>query len=466
MNALPKTPSGVLIAGTHSGVGKSSITMGLLRLLCRRGIRTCPFKAGPDYIDPQHHVRACGRPSYNLDAWMSSPEAVRDLFFDVLGDDGFAVVEGVMGLYDGVRPTDDEGSSAALSKWLGLPVVLVFDGHAMARSGAALVKGFQTLDPEVRILGVIANRVNSAGHADLLREAIEGETGIPLLGHVPSDRRIEIPSRHLGLLQGSEQEEALYERWADHLEKHLDVGRLLASCPVLGRPSGYAEKQTEAESRPFQVAVARDEAFQFVYQETLDFFRRQGGEVVFFSPLADPALPENTDWVYIPGGYPELHCDALAGNRPLREEILRRARGGLPIVGECGGLMWLGKELVDEKGRRHSMTGVFDFVTTLESKSMTLGYRELKGAIPDLPGEPLILRGHEFHYSRFEENPETPLFRWEVAERGRQGRDGYRKGNSFAFYSHLYWPASPRWLSFLLGRIPETKRTVFNLEKG
>lgn len=445
-----KTKSkGLIIAGTHSSVGKSSITVGFMRLLMRNDYSIKPFKVGPDYIDPSHHQRACRIPSYNLDTVMCSKRYATGLFNRIMEKKDFAIVEGVMGLHDGASSKSERGSTAEAAKLLELPVILVIDGQAMARSAGALVKGFQMLDPKVKFLGVIANHVQSPGHKKIIKEAIEYHTGIRLLGCLPTDKSLHIPSRHLGLKQGYEQNSLIYDQWADHIENHIDINfikkHLKIKKPV--RTSKHYKATPLPSITPrFKVAVARDEAFQFIYQDTLDFFERKGGKVTFFSPLRDKKLPDDQDLIYFPGGYPELHLKALTANKQIKTEIVRCFKSGKAIIGECGGLMYLGKTIFDEKGKSFPMVGIFNFSTTLNPKKLTLGYRNLK-----LDKENrLRLTGHEFHYSSFKTNNEP-----HIAINSNKNlviKDGFRKGNALAFYTHIYWGSNEPWLKYILNQ--------------
>ncbi|OGW29097.1 MAG: hypothetical protein A3K09_03370 [Nitrospinae bacterium RIFCSPLOWO2_12_FULL_47_7] len=441
--------AGFVVAGTQSSVGKSSIAMGFLRLFKRNGLDVRPFKVGPDYIDPSHHARACGIPSYNLDSWMCTPQYIHKLYDDVMGKGSFAVVEGVMGLFDGAHAKKNTGSTAEIAATLKLPIVLVVDGRAMARSVAAMVNGYVQFDRNLRFLGVVANRVNRPGHAKILKEAIEHYTSIKFLGALPDIPELKINNRHLGLFLGHEQSEKLYDRWADHIEKHIDTDLVLKlvrnKTAAPGKPR--MGNRWALKPRPFSVAIAKDEAFQFVYQDTLDLFRYLGGNIKFFSPLRDRRLPENIDWIYLPGGYPELYAKKLSSNRSMRSEIHRLGKSGMTIVGECGGLMYLGKSIISETNQKNDMVGLFNFSTSMEKKRLTLGYRRLRYKPASGPIKGVLLKGHEFHFSRMIENRETPqMTQVEI-------RDGYRYNNCFALYSHAYWASSPQWLRLILNTI-------------
>jgi cobyrinic acid a,c-diamide synthase len=450
-----QTWKGLIIAGTHTSVGKSSIAVGLMRCLKNRGHSVKPFKVGPDYIDPGHHLAASGNPSYNLDSWMCTPEYLLNLFSDTMTAGDICIVEGVMGLFDGAHSKKPTGTTAEISGIIGIPIVLVIDGSMMARSVAALVQGFIQFDKTLNVIGVIANRVNSPGHAKILEEAIEHYTEAKFLGHLPHQEDLMIADRHLGLHLSHEQEPRLYEQWAAHIERHLDVECILNALPTkkLKKTSsvpGSLRWKRSIEAKPFSVAIARDEAFQFIYQDTLDLIQHYGGTVRYFSPLKDASLPEKVDWVYIPGGYPELHAKELSENLRLLRALKDFSDSGKPIVGECGGMMYLGQSLMDKNGASHAMTGIFTFITTLKDTRLTIGYRKLSYQPSDLASQPIELRGHEFHRSIFQQNTETPLMSHSGLDKNLDRLDGYRSKNSFAFYSHIYWGSSLGWWEYLL----------------
>ncbi len=460
---LDRSPPGFVIAGTHSGVGKTSITVGFMRLLTRRGVRVQPFKVGPDYIDPGHHTRACEQPAYNLDSFMSSRKYVQRLFHDVAQKSDVGVVEGVMGLFDGAFSKKEKGSTAEIAKLLNLPVILIFNGEAIARSAAALVKGFLEFDPDVKFLGVIANRVTHPKHAELLKQAIERYTRARFLGHLPSSPELSIPSRHLGLFQSHENQSTLYDQWADHLEKHLDIDAILRKARVPQKIPSRKKAPTvfrwprRPSSFSFKVAIARDDAFQFYYQDTLDCLAHNGGEIHYFSPLRDKKLPDGTDWIYLPGGYPELFAKKLSSNQKMLQVIRTFGETGKVIVGECGGLMYLGQSITDEKNKVFPMAGLFDFSTSIQNKKLTLGYRKLAYRPNDDSKKNLVLTGHEFHSSSFTENEEAPQMTQKSKENSRSVKDGYRVKNSFALYSHIYWSSSPGWMNYILNTVQRTQ---------
>jgi cobyrinic acid a,c-diamide synthase len=445
---------GLMIAGTHSSVGKTSITLGLMRSIQKRGYKVQPFKVGPDYIDTGHHTQACGRPSYNLDSSMCNQEYVRNLYKEVSLKGDISIAEGVMGLFDGAFPKNEEGSSAQIAKILGLKIILIIDGSAMARSSAALVQGFTNFDASLQFLGVIVNRVNSIGHANILKDAIEHYSSCKFLGNIPNNLSLTIKERHLGLHMDSEATEELYDHWADHINNNLDVQSIIDK---LKRKEDSPTKinvvnrwKSEPENKEFSVAIAKDEAFPFLYQDTLDLFEHYGGSIKFFSPLNDSELPANIDMVYIPGGYPELHADKLSRNSNILRAIESFANEGKPVVGECGGLMYLGQTLIDKKGDSYIMAGIFNFSTTMKNQVLKIGYRKLSFQPTKSNQHQIVLRGHEFHVSRFRTNDETPFMNHRIHGKDFGHLDGYSRNNSFAFYCHIYWASSIGWWEYLL----------------
>jgi cobyrinic acid a,c-diamide synthase len=457
-----KTSQGFVIAGTHSSAGKSSVAMGLMRLLTDKGWSIKPFKAGPDYIDPGHHTRACGKPSYNLDTVMCTKSYVKNLFNDVMGKGDLAIIEGVMGLHDGASPVSEKGSTAEVAKLLNLPVILVIDGRAMSRSSAAQVLGFMKLDPNLNLIGVIANNINSIRHAKILKDSIEHYTSAKLLGCLPTSKDLNIPSRHLGLQQSIEQKNSIYQKWAKHVESNIDMNFFIKFLKLNNplHPKNIPAKvpqrwKTKAKHSLYKIAVAKDEAFQFVYQDTLDFLSHQGFTISYFSPLNDPHLPEKMDAYYFPGGYPELHAEALSNNHSLLSELKKAGAKGKLIIGECGGLMYLGKGIKDGLGTKHSMVGLFNYQTSLKTKKLTLGYRKLVESSKESLGKPVTINGHEFHYSSLINNKETPNWTQVTSANQKLVMDGFRKKNCFAFYSHIYWGSNRAWMNFIIRSIKQ-----------
>jgi cobyrinic acid a,c-diamide synthase len=436
---------GVVIAGTQSGVGKTTITLGLLSALARRGLVVQPFKVGPDFIDPGHHTRAAGRLSRNLDGWMLSRAANEALFRRQARRADVAVVEGVMGLFDGYDGASEAGSTAQMAKWLNLPVLLVVDARAMARSAAALVHGFASFDPALTLAGVVFNRVGSATHLEYLRQALTSLPGVRCFGGLPRDRELAIPERHLGLTTAEDHplDEAYLNHLADWLETHLDLDGLLQALPTLTLP----EEPAPADVPPaVRLGVARDGAFCFYYPENLELLEHFGAQLVPFSPLKDRELPPDLHGVYLGGGYPELSAEGLAANQSLRQALREAAAAGLPIYAECGGLMYLSREIRDLEGRVHPMAGVFPFAVQMLARLKALGYREVTLTAPGLLGPAgTTVRGHEFHYSEMVGEPDgvPRLYRLTARQGGAAVAEGYCSKNVLASYVHLHFGSNP-----------------------
>ncbi|WP_029422443.1 cobyrinate a,c-diamide synthase [Alicyclobacillus macrosporangiidus] len=438
----------IVIAGAHSGAGKTTVTLGLMAALRRRGHVVQGFKAGPDYIDPSYHTAVTGRPSRNLDTWMLPPAAVCEVFHR--GSEGaeVSVIEGVMGLYDGKDPRADTGSTAEVSRLLEAPVVLVIDASRMARSAAAVVLGFQRLDPRVRIAGVIANRVGGPGHLEIVRQAVEPVCGVPVLGGLARQAELTIPERHLGLIPALERGEldGLFHRLADAVEAAVDVGRVLALAEAAEDWTAPDPVLFRGQPRPEAacIALARDAAFNFYYPENLELLEWHGARLVTFRPLAGEPVPAEADGVYIGGGFPEEFAAELSRQEAVRESLRRAVAAGMPVFAECGGFMYLCEALTDRAGETHAMAGVVPARVRMQDRLAALGYREVT-ALRDtllLPaGE--RARGHEFHYSVAEwTDPDRPAA-WRVEGSRGGGIDGYADGGLVAGYTHLHFGSNP-----------------------
>src|SRR5271165_4168677 len=390
---------GLMIAAPRSGSGKTTLTLGLLRAFRRRGIAAVGLKSGPDYIDPAFHAAASGGQGVNLDSWAMAPELLAALAAEASAGRALALCEASMGLFDGVpAPLGRSGASADVAAALGLPALLVVDVSGQAQSAAAVVKGCATYDERLRIAGVVINRVGSERHRRLVTEAIEA-LGIPVVGAMPRDDKVALPERHLGLVQAGETEvlDARLEAMADFVEAHVDCERIRALAGELG----FAEAPPAIALRPpgQRIALARDEAFSFVYPHLVRGWRRAGAEIAAFSPLADEPPPGDCDACWLPGGYPELHAGRLAAAERFREG-LRRFAEARPVHGECGGYMALGASLIDASGVAHRMAGLLSVKTSFARRKMTLGYREARIAVDCALGrKDALLRGHEFHYA-------------------------------------------------------------------
>lgn len=436
----------VVIGGTTSGVGKTTITLGLMAALSRRGLTVQPYKVGPDYIDGSYHTKAAGRPSRNLDGWMLGEATVLELFGRSSEDANIAVVEGVMGLFDGVSGLDEAGSTAQMAKLLRAPVLLVVDVSRTARSAAAMALGYAGLDPGVRLAGIILNRVGSARHRDWTKEAIEGLTPLPVLGALPQVPELELPERHLGLIPTAERPtlDTLLETLIASVEAHLDLDRITALArlaPPLPLPSGSL-CDMKAPTGATRIAIAKDEAFSFYYADSLDLLAAAGADLVSFSPIHDRALPEGAQGLYVGGGFPELFADRLTANEALRREILEAAYDGMPIYAECGGLMYLTEGIVDFDGHAYPMVGAIPGWAVMERGRLCIGYVEVEPLHENILARPgMRLRGHEFHCAQWEgSEPAATAYRI-LTQGGRP--EGYRRGNLLATFVHLHLATDP-----------------------
>ena len=440
--------SRLVIAGTSSGVGKTTVTLALLAALKRRGRTVQPFKVGPDFIDPGHHTAATGRASRNLDGWMLGAAVNREIFLRAAADADVSIIEGMMGLFDGSSPTSEAGSTAELAKQLGAPVLLVIDGSAMARSAAAMASGYARFDPKLRVAGVLFNRVGGEGHYRLLKEAVEAETNLTVVGYLKPDPALVIGDRHLGLRTAIEQGPGdLYEKLGKAAAETVDldvVEELARSAIPLTLPSPPAGERTEVRGRPVRVGIAYDPAFCFYYQENLELLEAEGAQLVKFSPLRDKTLPQ-ADLLYLGGGYPELYGETLAGNDSMKKAVKAFADGGGPIYAECGGMMYLTQAIKDLEGQSHEMVGLFPAEAVMNKRGLTIGYREVELARSCLLGEPgTKVRGHEFHYSSLVPSGSLNYACHLADARGQErGQDGLLAGNVVALYAHLHFSSQP-----------------------
>jgi cobyrinic acid a,c-diamide synthase len=429
-------PPGLILAAPSSGSGKTTIALGLMRALARRGLRIAAAKIGPDYIDPGFHRVATGRPCLNLDPWAMRAQSRAGLASELASDADLIVCEGVMGLFDGIDAVGT-GSSATLAAETGWPVLLVVDAKGLAASFGPLVAGFAKADPAVRIVGAIANRTGRTSHVELLRQALAQRCpDVEFLGGIGRDTALALPERHLGLVPAGETPdiERFVDRAADACAAALDLDAIMR----LARPSRLAAAPPATLLAPLgqHIAVASDAAFAFAYPAQLAAWRRQGAEISFFSPLADESPAAGADAVFLPGGYPELHAGKLA-SASLFLSALRAFKGF--VYGECGGYMALGDGLVDADGARHAMLGLLPVETTFAKRKLQLGYRKVRLRV-DLPfGKAgMSFRGHEFHYSAvLAENRPERLF--DPCDAAGHALDscGARRGNVAGSYIHL-----------------------------
>jgi cobyrinic acid a,c-diamide synthase len=449
--ATAPTPAGLIIAAPATSSGKTTLTLGLLRALRRRGRRVTAFKAGPDYIDPAFHTAALGdpaRPCINLDGWAMDDAVIGGLLHHHAADAELVIGEGVMGLFDGAKGVSGigDGSTADLASRLGLPLILVVNAKGQGASIAALVEGFARFRADVTVAGVILNRVSGDSHAATLRAALARlDPAIPVIGSVPDNTALALPSRHLGLVQAIEHDqlERFIDGAADVVAQHVDLDALADLARPL-RSLGSNDGGILLPPLGHRIAVARDAAFLFAYPAMIEGWRRAGGEIRFFSPLADEGPDANADAVFLPGGYPELHAGRLAANRGFLE-LLRRAAGrGALVYGECGGYMVLGETLTDADGVTHPMAGLLPLATSFAERRLHLGYRQAKIAAADSPFRRLgeRWRGHEFHYATvLREDPlqggAEALFECADAAGDNARNQGLRRGAAMGSFVHL-----------------------------
>ncbi len=403
---MTRTVPRILIAGTHSGSGKTTLALGVISALRRRGLKVQAFKVGPDYLDPTWLAAASGRPCYNLDGWMGGRDYVERLFRRVTREADVAVIEGVMGLFDGAKASEITGSSAEIALWLQAPVLLVVNAHGMGRSIAPLVAGFADFEKGVSVRGVIANHCGSASHRAILCDALAA-SGLPaLIGAVPRMGLPELRSRHLGLITADPVENCsaeLFEEFAVGVERYLNLDEMLkiarSASPLPPLSPGPGNEETPP-GLPVCLAVARDEAFHFYYPDLFDELEQRGCHLVFFSPLRDSSLPQGIDAVYLGGGYPEEFAETLAANEDMLENLRKFSRSGRPFYAECGGLIYLSRALTTREGKRYPLLGILPCETRMLDRRKRLGYVEVRLKEDTLWGKTgTRLRGHEFHYS-------------------------------------------------------------------
>lgn len=436
-----------VIAGVSSGVGKTTMTCGLLAALRRRGLRVQPFKAGPDYIDPGYHTLAAGSPSRNLDTWMVPRPALLECFARAAAAADLVLVEGVMGVYDGVGGRDEAGSTAELAKLLSAPVVLVADGQSSPRSVAATVLGFQRFDPDLALAGVLITGLEDAGHRETVAAAVRSATGLPVLGGLPLRDELRLPERHLGLIPTAESPglEAFLEQLAVQTERSLDLDAVIGlarTAPPLDLPAAGVVFPTHPIA-DVVLAVALDEAFSFYYHDNLDLLAAWGARLVPFSPLRDRALPAGVSGLYLGGAFPEVYVKGLAGNVELLEAVRRAAAAGMPIYAECGGMMYLSEGIEDLDEMAFPMVGVVPGLSEMHQKRLSIGYGTVqarRGTLLAPAGA--VIRAHEFHWSVLTLPPQAGTAAYAVAE--QPGRlEGFAQGNILASYFHLHFSSHP-----------------------
>ncbi len=461
----------------------------MLAWFAAKGIKVAPFKVGPDFIDPGLHTKISGSTSFNLDSWMLSASYNKNLFAAKTRGQEIAVVEGVMGLFDGYDALSETGSTAQMAKWLDLPVVLVVSAKGKARSAAAIVKGFETFDPDLKFAGVIFAQAGSERHYHYLRDAVEQNCKTPCLGYLPKNEKIVMPERHLGLVTADEMSisDDTMSILVSMVDEYLDMDRLIKGLPEFFVPEGpmldpldTKESSISVRTSPDRIsgspriAVARDKAFCFYYQDNLDILKEAGADIVYFSPLEDKSLPEDIDGIYFGGGYPELNAGQLKEKKELLAQVKQASLSGMPIYGECGGFMYLCRNLSDMDGRQAGeMCGIFDFDIQMSRRLRSLGYREITLTSDTLLGKKgEKIRGHEFHYSSIAsdqypntENPEDVEDVYEVAS--RVGQDislkGYQSEQTLGSYLHVHFGSNPKAASHFVNYCAEFRRA--RLEK-
>lgn len=436
----------LVIAGTHSGAGKTSVATALMAAFTRQGLYVQPFKVGPDYIDPTFHNFITSRSSRNLDSWLLPAPTLCGLFSRHApnSDEGLSIVEGVMGLFDG-QGTTHQGSTAHVAELLAAPVLLVLNAEGMSRSAAAMVAGYKNFHPGVSLAGVLLNKVSGERHYRILKDCIESLGNVPCLGYLPKNEAFALKRRHLGLIPGEEVTDLGIRLGllADAAEQCFDLPGILAlarSAPAWGcqplppeRPLGH-----------IRLGVAQDKAFSFYYQDSLDLLRELGAEIIAFSPLSDAALPSDLGGLYLGGGFPELFAAGLAANETMRNAVKNALEQGLPAYAECGGMLYLGGALTDGDGTTHPMTGFFPFQAEMTKRLQHFGYVEANfDSACLLAPESTSVRAHEFHYSRIQDtDAQAPALTLRKAD-GSSWRGGWRRNNVFAAYPHIHFYSDP-----------------------
>jgi cobyrinic acid a,c-diamide synthase len=438
-------PRILVVAGVSSGVGKTTVTLGLLEALRRRGLIVQAFKIGPDFIDPGFHELITGRPSHNLDGWMCGQSHVLATVAREAADADIAVIEGVMGCFDGFDGTSDDDSTAQVAKWLGAPVVLVIDAKAQSRTAAAVVLGCERFDPTLNVAAVIANRVGGDLHRRWVEDAIRSTCRTVFVGGIPRDDLLILPERHLGLVTAVEGTFTPERRaqLAQIVETTIDLDALVKIAVPFREP---AQAQSVLSAAPIRarIGVARDAAFQFYYPENLAQLRAAGAELVFWSPQTADALPD-VDGLYLGGGYPELYTRELSANERVRKDVRAFADAGKPIYAECGGLMYLAETLEDLEGIAYPMVGMLPGRVRMRPRQLSLGYTEVTFTA-DTPIGPAgtIGRGHEFHYSTLDAVPDSVPRTWRLEKRrGGTRTEGYLVGRTLMSYVHLHFASCP-----------------------
>ena len=439
----------IMIAGTSSGVGKTTIALGIMRALTKRKMKVQPYKVGPDYIDPSFHTFITNRESRNLDSYMLDDEKIKYVLNSASKDADISVIEGVMGFYDGIGADIDNCSSSYTSKITKTPVILVINGKAMAASSAATVLGYINLDKDVNIVGVIANNVKTESHFKIIKDSIKKYCGLEVLGYFPPNDKFKLESRHLGLIPMNEVEK-LSEKFsslADEIEKYIDIDRIIEMSESEDIISNFNLEKELKDRNLFElskgktVAIAYDKAFNFYYKENIEIFEKLGINIKYFSPLKDKEIPK-CDFVYIGGGFPEIFAEELEKNKSIRKNIFDLYKKNKPIYAECGGLMYLGKSIIDNQGKCREMVGIFDGVSEMTQKLRRFGYcngEALEDTVISKKGD--LIKGHEFHHSIFKSEEKCAYDMKKIRDEKivDEWKGGYSKKNTLATYLHTHF---------------------------
>ncbi|MFC0558167.1 cobyrinate a,c-diamide synthase [Halalkalibacter alkalisediminis] len=436
----------IIVSGTASGVGKTTATLGLMAALTKQKKVVQGFKCGPDYLDPTFHFAITNRKSHQLDSWMLSEKWIKTIFYKNSEEADLSIIEGMMGLFDGHSASSNVGSTYEISQILDTPVLLVVDISHCARSAAAIVRGFQLMEDKVNIAGVILNKAGSEGHAKLCQEAIEQMCGVPVVGYLKSNDVPVLPERHLGLVPSLEQgqHDLLIETLARAVSNQFDLAKILEIAEGAVRIQEDMDALPwPVQSKQIRIAVAYDAAFHFYYEENFSLLKKAGAELILFSPLAGESLPVDCDGVYLGGGFPEEYVEPLMKNKKLIADLQEASKAGMPILAECGGFMFLAKE-IHVHGKAYSMADVIPMEVTMQEKLSAIGYREVETVSETVFGKKgALIRGHEFHYStsRFMESVQ-PAFSYKTLNGERQ-HVGFQANGVLASYIHLHLASNP-----------------------
>ncbi|MBZ4645464.1 MAG: hypothetical protein JG777_953 [Clostridia bacterium] len=440
----------LVIAGAQSGAGKTTISIGLMAVLAKRGLKVQPYKVGPDYIDPAYHTHVTGNKCRNLDSWMLDENTIRYLFNRNSRQADVSVVEGVMGLYDGFGTEKDSGSTAHISKIINAPVILIINGNGISSSAAAMVMGYKHYDPDVKIAGVIINKVSGQKHFELLKTVIEKDTGIPAVGYIPNNSEISLSSRHLGLVPSVEMDDlnskikkirCLVEQYVD-IDKLIEISHHVSKIDEFKNPVESMQKMNQVK-----IGIAWDKAFNFYYHDNLELLEQLGAELVYFSPMNDDKLPEGIDGLYLGGGFPEVFAAQLEQNQSMRLSIKQHIESGLPVYAECGGLMYLTKSIEDFEGKKYQMVGVIPGCSKMTGKLQRFGYVNVELNRDCIIGQKgLKFRAHEFHRSIVDAKGVECCYNVSKMRDGgllSTWQCGYAMHNVVAGYAHVHFWSNP-----------------------